>query len=401
MYPDFSYIMHHLFGTQPDNAFSIVKSFGLMMAMAFVAASFLLRAELKRKEEEGLLQPVEEEVSNKKYTTSTYLFNLLFSFLLGYKILYFISNSSEVLKDFSGFLLSGQGSSLGGIIGLVLGFGLTQYWASKEKPTDGKTKVLIYPHERVADITFLAALSGVAGAKLFAIFESSDTLAAFLKNPIDTIFSGSGLAIYGGLIVAFVVVYRFVKRKNIPPIHVMDAIAPGLMVGYGVGRIGCQISGDGDWGIPNPHPKPSALSWLPDRLWAFDYPHNVLNEGVFIEGCEWNYCMRLEVPVYPTPIYETLLAFLIGGFLWSIRKKIPIAGILFFIYVFLNGMERFFIEKIRVNDKIIVMGWELTQAEIISSLLMIAGIFGMLYLSKKGLRFEELKNRQVSKGHNK
>jgi phosphatidylglycerol---prolipoprotein diacylglyceryl transferase len=390
MYPDFSYIMHHLFGTQPDNAFSIIKSFGLMMAMAFVAASILLRAELKRKEQQGLLHPVEEEVSNKKYTASTYLFNLLFSFILGYKVLYIFMNSEQVLRDFAGFLLSGQGSSLGGIIGLALGFGLTQYWASKEKIAEGKTKVWVYPHERVADITFLAALSGVAGAKLFAIFESSETLASFLRNPIDTLFSGSGLAIYGGLIVAFAVVYRFVKRKKIPPIHVMDAIAPGLMVGYGVGRIGCQISGDGDWGIPNPHSKPSFLSWIPDRLWAFDYPHNVLNEGVFIEGCEWNYCMRLEIPVYPTPIYETLLAFLIGGFLWSIRKKLPIAGMLFFIYVFFNGLERFFIEKIRVNDKIYLMGMELTQAEIISTLLMITGLVGMLYLSKRGKRFEDL-----------
>ncbi len=396
MFPDLSYILHFLIGTEPDNVFSIVKSFGMMLAIAFVAAAYLFRLELLRKEREGLMLPVEEEVSDKKYTTSTYIFNAFVGFVIGYKLLYWIGNTAEVSADFQAFLISGVGSPLGGMLGAIAGFLLIKYLARNEKEEAVVRKVMVYPHERVADITFLAAISGVAGAKLFAIFESSETLASFLQNPVDTIFSGSGLAIYGGLIVAFLVLFQYFKKKKIKAIHAMDAVAPSLIIAYGIGRMGCQLSGDGDWGIENMNPKPGWLSWLPDSLWSFTYPHNVLNQGVPIENCDWNYCMELAVPVYPTPVYETILAFIIGGFLWSIRKKLRVPGMLFFIYVFFNGLERFFIEKIRVNDKIIIFGAELTQAEIISSILMLIGISGLLYLWKYGkpepVKVEEVKN---------
>lgn len=396
MFPDLSYILHYVLGTEPDNFFSIVKSFGLMLAIAFVAAAWLFRLELLRKEKEGLMEPVEEEISDQKYTTSSYIFNAFLGFVIGYKLLYWLGNTVEVRANFQDFLISGTGSPLGGMIGAIVGFGLIKFLARHEKKEITVKKVMVYPHERVADITFLAAVSGVAGAKLFAIFESAETLASFIQNPVDTIFSGSGLAIYGGLIVAFIVLYRYFRKKNIKPIHAMDAVAPSLIIAYGIGRMGCHLSGDGDWGIENLNPKPGFLSWLPDHFWAFTYPHNVLNQGVPIENCDWNYCMELAVPVYPTPIYEIMMAFIIGGFLWGIRKKIKIPGMLFFIYVFFNGLERFFIEKIRVNDKIIVFGMELTQAEIISSILMLIGTGGVIYLLKKGKRataqIQEMKN---------
>lgn len=380
MFPDLSYILHFLIGTEPDNFFSIIKSFGLMLAAAFLVGAWLLQLELKRKEKEGLLIPIEEEVSEKKYTTGSYVFNIILGFIIGFKLLFLLFNSSETTGDLAGFLISSTGNSLGGLIGGIAGYFITKYFASKE-PADVKSKkVLVYPHQRVADITFLAAISGIAGAKLFAIFESRETFASFLSNPIDTIFSGSGLAIYGGLILAFFIVYSFLKKKKMQPIHVMDAVAPSLIIGYGVGRMGCQLSGDGDWGIPNTNPKPGFLSWLPDRFWAFDYPHNVLNEGMPIPDCTWDYCMKLATPVYPTPVYETILAFIIGGILWSLRKRIKIPGVLFFLYVFLNGVERFWIEKIRVNDKINFLGMELTQAEIISSSLIVIGLVGIIYL---------------------
>lgn len=351
-----------------------------MLAAAFLVGAWLLQLELKRKEKEGLLIPIEEEVSEKKYTTGSYVFNIILGFIIGFKLLFLLFNSSEATGDLAEFLISSTGNSLGGLIGGIAGYFITKYFASKE-PADVKSKkVLVYPHQRVADITFLAAISGIAGAKLFAIFESRETFASFLSNPIDTIFSGSGLAIYGGLILAFFIVYSFLKKKKMQPIHVMDAVAPSLIIGYGVGRMGCQLSGDGDWGIPNTNPKPGFLSWLPDRFWAFDYPHNVLNEGMPIPDCTWDYCMKLATPVYPTPVYETILAFIIGGILWSLRKRIKIPGVLFFLYVFLNGVERFWIEKIRVNDKINFLGMELTQAEIISSSLIVIGLVGIIYL---------------------
>src|SRR6185369_7671159 len=104
-----------------------------------------------------------------------------------------------------------------------------------------------------------------------------------------------------------------------------------------------------DWGIPNTAPKPSGLSFLPDWFWSYRYPHNVINEGIPIPGCVGHHCSMLELPVFPTPLYESITCILLFFFLWSIRKKISSAGVLFSIYLLLNGLERFAIETIRVN----------------------------------------------------
>ena len=151
------------------------------------------------------------------------------------------------------------------------------------------------------------------------------------------------------------------------------------MIAYGIGRIGCQLSGDGDWGIINVASKPDWLTFLPDWMWSFTYPHNVINEGIPIEGCTGKYCMELANPVWPTPFYEVVMAGFIFVFLWSIRKRIKLDGILFFTYLAINGVERFFIEKIRVNTEYNILGG-ITQAEIISSCLVIFGSLGVLFI---------------------
>ena len=122
---------------------------------------------------------------------------------------------------------------------------------------------------------------------------------------------------------------------------------------------------------PNLNPKP--FTWLPDWLWAYTYPNNVANEGNQIAGCVGKYCNELAQPVYPTPIYEVMLAFIIFLILWNIRKKINMPGMMFGIYLIFNGLERFFIELIRVNSKYTVAGIPFTQAELISSILFISG----------------------------
>lgn len=306
MYPDFSYILHDLIGTAPDNWTSIIKTFGLMLAIAILCSSYFLGLELKRKEQEGQLKPI------------------------------------RVTKD-------------------------------------GKI-VEVWPHEKVGDITLVAAISGIVGAKLFALFESAETIRSFIQNPIESLISGSGLAIYGGLIVAFIVVSRYVKKLGISVLQICDATAPALMVGYGVGRLGCQFSGDGDWGIPAPAVKPDWFI-LPDWMWSQSYPRNVLNAGEQMQTCVGKYCSQLVPPVFPTPLYESVLALIIVAILWSLRKKLKITGQLFFIYCILNGIERFFIEKIRVNDKIDLMGLSVSQAEIISFLLIFVGLGGFIYLT--------------------
>jgi len=170
------------------------------------------------------------------------------------------------------------------------------------------------------------------------------------------------------------------------PIYMMDAVAPALMIGYAVGRLGCHFSGDGDWGIVNELPQPSWFI-LPEWMWAYDYPHNVLNQGVPIEGCEDRYCRRLESPVYPTPVWESIICTGLFGILWYLRKKLTVPGMLFAIYLVMNGVERFFIEKIRVNETFYLLGIEMTQAELISFFTILAGLLFGGWLYKKHGRF--------------
>jgi len=153
------------------------------------------------------------------------------------------------------------------------------------------------------------------------------------------------------------------------------------MLGYAIGRIGCQVSGDGDWGIENTNPKP--FNWLPDWMWSYNFPHNVNEAGVRIPGClDAKYCNQLPVGVYPTSFYETVICLLLFLLLWSLRKKLQIPGTLFALYLILNGIERFFIEKIRVNVRLNIL-FHPTQAEVISSLLFITGVVLWIVLTRR------------------
>ena len=384
MYPDLSYIVHAITGIGPDNGLSIIKTFGLLLILSFLASAHFFRLELKRKEAEGLLKASEEKITTGLAATPMELvINGLLGFVLGFKLVYIAANWAAFQADTAGVILSTKGNMIAGIIGAA-GFAFWKYWDSKKKqlPKPVTKTVKVLPHQRVGDITVVAAISGIVGAKLAAMFESTAHLQAFLDNPIKQLLSGSGLAIYGGLILAFIVVLWYVRKKGMPGLVVMDAVAPALMVGYGVGRIGCQLSGDGDWGIVNTAETPSWW-FLPDWMWSYSYPHNVLNEGMLIPDCTWDYCYQLTEPVYPTPIYETLMAFAIVGILWVLRKRIKPAGTLFFVYTILTGVERYFIERIRVNPDIDFLGMSATQAEYISVLLVVIGIAGIIWTVRR------------------
>lgn len=380
MYPDLSYFFYKVFGTQPDNWTSIFKTFGLFLVIAILFAAWMLYLELKRKAAEGKFTP-----QKKTYTIGgapsiwDVVSNGFFGFILSFKGGYVASNFAEFQLDPAAVVFSAKGNWGLGLLGFIA-FAAYRYWEVNKVKLPKPKKVVedIYPHDRIGDITIIAAVTGIIGAKIFALIED---LPAFFADPLGTFFSGSGLAIYGGLIGGFIGVYTYLKMHNIKPIHVMDAVAPALIVSYGIGRMGCQFSGDGDWGIVA---KEQPDWWfLPDWLWSFTYPNNVNRDGVPIEGCDFIYCNQLVEGVYPTPLYEIAMTAIIGAFLWSIRKKIAIPGILFFIYVFLNGLERFIIEKIRVNPVYHHMGIEYTQAEFIAVILMLIGIIGFVILKRR------------------
>ena len=383
MYPDLSYILHSLIGTEVDNGTSIVKTFGLLLAIAIFSSAYFLNKELKRKEAAGEFTPnIIKRTVGEAASISELLFNTIFGFVLGFKLLYIFQNFAAFKMDAPGILLSTKGSILGGILGAIA-LGALKYW-EKQKDVLAKPiteKVEMYPSDRIGDITLLAAFTGILGAKFFAVFEDVSNLT--MGNFFEILLSGSGLAIYGGLIGGTIGVVLYLKKHNIAVFPFADAIAPALMVGYGVGRLGCQLSGDGDWGIVNEAPTPSW--WIfPDWMWSYTYPQNVLHQGVPIEDCVGYYCNELAQGVYPTPIYEMIMAFIIVAILWALRKRLPVPGMLFAVYLMLNGVERYWIEKIRVNSRYDIFGYHPTQAEIIAVLFFVTGAIGYLWLQKKG-----------------
>lgn len=352
--------------------------FGMMLIISFLASAYFFRKEIIRKEKEGLLKPNVEIIRQGfPATPMDLLMNGLFGFFIGFKGPYVYQHFADFKIDPAAILLSGKGNFLVGIL-LAVVFAAYKYWDSNRKklakPLEHKVKV--FPHERVIDITVIAAVSGVVGAKLFTVIESTENWRAFLRDPLEMLLSGSGLAVWGGIILGVIVTGWYVKNKGMAILPMLDAAAPAIIVGYGVGRIGCQLSGDGDWGIVNTAPSPSWW-FLPESWWAWDYPRNVLAEGEKIADCAYRYCYHLSEPVFPTPIYETFMTAIILGIMWMLRKKIAAPGAMFSLYLIFNGIERFFIEKIRVNPDINIFGIEATQAEYIAVLIVLLGVIGM------------------------
>ncbi|MNK63636.1 Prolipoprotein diacylglyceryl transferase [compost metagenome] len=367
MFPTVSHFISYLFGVEVPLPFN---TFGVFVALAFVAGYWAFSEELKRKEALGILKPVKHVTTiGEPASIGELISNGVFGFLIGYKLIYALVNYKLFVADSQSVLLSTKGNLLGGLALAAL----FVYWSYKEKekvklPTPKKVEVTVRPHELMSSMIVWAAVWGFLGAKIFDNLEHWDT---FIQDPIGGLLSFSGLTFYGGLICGGAAVLYIAHKNGIKPLHMLDVGGPGMMLAYGVGRIGCHLSGDGDWGIDNLNPKP--ISWLPDWLWAYTYPNNVAGEGNPIPGCVGRFCNELPNPVYPTPIYEVIAALLIFWFLWKIRTKVNIPGMMFGIYLMFSAVERFLVELIRVNSKYTVAGISFTQAELISLILFVAG----------------------------
>lgn len=377
MYPTISHLLFDLFGI---NIPLPIQTFGFWVAIAFIFASWIISNELKRKEEEGLLSSTKvNEIIGGNLTKLEIISSLLTGFFIGFKLIEAILHYNDLVNNPQNFILSTRGNILGGILIAAISFYLKWTENNKAKLATPKTiEKTVHPFELVGNMTMIAAVSGIIGAKIFHNLENMD---AFLADPIGQLISFSGLTFYGGLIAGAISVIWYANNYKINTKHLIDSAAPGLMLAYGVGRIGCQMSGDGDWGIDNLAPKPEWMSFLPDWMWSYTFPHNVINAGVPIDGCTGKFCMELANPVWPTAFYEVIMSLAIFGILWAIRRHIKVPGALFFIYLAFNGVERFFIEKIRINTEYNILGG-ITQAEIISFCLVLTGIIGATYLYK-------------------
>ncbi|MCX7832930.1 MAG: prolipoprotein diacylglyceryl transferase [Ignavibacteria bacterium] len=210
-------------------------------------------------------------------------------------------------------------------------------------------------------ITILAIIGGIVGGKIFYLLEEWNFgKGASIKSLLSSdLLSPAGLTFYGGLILAIVLIYFYVKFKKLNFLQIIDAMVPGATIGYGIARIGCHLSGDGCYGMQ-----------VNNTFWEF-------------LGCEYSKGIVPTTPgelVHPTPLYELGYAIIIFIILWLIRKKTKYYGQLFYYYLILTGIGRFLVEFIRRNPKVIL---NLSQAQLISIVMIILGVLLLIYNRKK------------------
>ncbi len=402
MYPGISDFLREVFGI---NVALPIQSYGFFVASAFLVGVWLMIKEMKRKERQGLLYASKKQVLvGAPASTKELIFSGLISFIIGYKLVDAVLRYGTFVADPQDFILSSDGNFIGGLV--IAGISVFLTWRDKQKKkldTPVWETKLIYPHDLAGNILVIAGIVGLFGAKIADNLENWDR---FTADPIGSLLSFSGLSFLGGLIIGGAAVIWYAKKNNISIVHLADVAAVVMPLSYAVGRLGCQVSGDGCWGVYNeafadPGTIPAAayqlghvasftpphwLSFLPDWLWAYNYPHNIINEGILIPGCEgsaWTHCHVLPAPVFPTPFYETILMTIAFIVLFSLRKKIKIPGLLFTLYFIIAGIERFLIEHIRVNNLYDVGGFKFTQAEFLSTLMVISGIIVLILLFKR------------------
>ena len=227
-------------------------------------------------------------------------------------------------------------------------------------------KLLGYEEKLSSDIIFWAAVGGILGAKIYYLLENIDRVVNSY-DPLNMIFSGAGLVFLGGLMGSTICVSFILKKNKVPWLTFANIIGPLIFLGYAIGRLGCFLVGD-DYGIPSSLP------------WAISFPNGIppTTTNTFSDLYPWVDISAYDpgvITVHPTQLYEAIICFILFLILWKYRKSTKIKDILFFLYLFLAGVERFFIEFIRTNQKYV---FELfSGAQVISIMMIIIGLYFM------------------------
>lgn len=221
-----------------------------------------------------------------------------------------------------------------------------------------------YNPELASTIISAAAVGGLIGARLLFILEE---WSQFIRSPWAFVFSGAGFTWYGGMVGGALAVTWLFRRKGIPWLKAADICAPALAVAYGVGRIGCHVAGDGDWGI------------VSDVPWAVAYTNAIIGWVHPYTGLPYPAGVR----VHPTSVYEFLESAIIFSILWPLRKKEFAEGTIFWLYLILAGLARFVVEYWRINPAI---GLGMTEAQWFSLILALAGCYLLYHRRSVGSR---------------
>lgn len=379
MFPTLTELFAYLFHVQVNIP---VQTFGFFVALAFLIPCFVFKAEFKRKETDGLIFPfTEKQIVGAPASVLEIALNALLGFVLGFKVLAAIINYRVFAVDPLRFVCSTSGNLIAGIAGAAA-FAIWVYVDARKAqlPESVATEKVIHPYQLTGYLVFVLGFFGFIGAKLFDVVEHFDL---FLMHPAATFFSSGGFNFYGGLVFGSLTYLYILHKKGMKLIHLADIGSPGMMLAYTIGRLGCHLSGDGDWGIVNMYPQPHWLQWLPGWMWSFRFPHNVINAGQPMPGCVGNYCMQLVEGVYPTSFYEFVICLTLFLLMWGFRRKMKIPGLMFCLYLILNGTERLLIEMIRVTDRHLFLGLRFTQAQFIAVLFIAGGLSGLIYILTK------------------
>lgn len=207
------------------------------------------------------------------------------------------------------------------------------------------------PQDWAYEMAFAALIGGLIGARLYFFI---DNYADVKDDIFGNLFSGSGLTWYGGALGGAIGVVLWAWWRKFLNLTLLDLAAPALAAGYAVGRIGCQLSGDGDYGKPH------------DGFLAMGYPDGTVPTPP-------------GVTVWPTPVFETIIMFAVAAVLWKLRERFRL-GILFALYLILAGTERFFIEFLRTNVDV-ALG--LTAAQLESLAMVIAGVIWIVVVRQR------------------
>lgn len=195
------------------------------------------------------------------------------------------------------------------------------------------------------DLVLWAYIGGFVGARLFMIVTAWPE---FQRDPFALLFSGSGWVWQGGVVGGALAVAWKARALGLPLGDVADFSGLALAIGQAIGRVGCQLSGDGDYGVPT------------DLPWGMSYPNGVV---------------PTTERVHPTPVYESVACLVIFTVLWRRRTRPHVPGALFGEYLVYSGLLRFAVEFVRRNP---ALGLGLTLAQWVSLASIALGVLVLL-----------------------